>query len=290
MLGNAPHFSEQVWNQALQFASHNLTPYLYNILAALLILLIGKWLAGRIVAIATPAIEERTGPTIGRFLARLILAALLTFVAIAALTQVGVQTTSLIAIFGAAGLAVALSLKDSLAHFAAGVMLVSLRPFKIGDYVEVAGTNGTVQEISIFSTTLATDDNCVAIIPNGSIVQAKIINYSSSATRKMNLTVRVPYGANLATVKDELLGLARQDPRFLAQPAPQVSVTNLGDTGVDLRVSASAATAEYWNARFALIERIKNRLGELGLALPARQLDVRMDPAAPCTKAVNSEE
>lgn len=275
MTGNTPQFTEQVWNQALQFASHNLTPYLYNILAALLIFLVGRWLARRIVAVTTPALERRTGPTIGRFLERLILVALLTFVVIAALTQLGVQTTSLIAIFGAAGLAVALSLKDSLSHFAAGVMLVSLQPFKIGDYVQIAGTNGTVREISMFSTMLATDDNCIAIVPNGSIVQANIINYSASPTRKLALTVRVPYSADLATVRRELLALVQADTRFLKQPPPAVATTNLGDTGVDVLVTAHAGTTDYWATRFALVEAIKNRLDDLRVTPPARHIVLR---------------
>lgn len=280
MKNEAAGLLAHIQDQAGTFLSQNLTPYLYNIVVALLIFFVGRWVVRRLAKFSEPAMEKRMDPMAARFLANILFIALFAFVVIAAIAQLGVHTSSLVAIFGAAGLAVALSLRNSLANFAAGVLLVTLHPFKIGDYVQVADTSGTVKAVTIFSTILALDDNCTATLPNGIILQAKIVNYSDSERRGISITVRVPYSADLGSVRAELTKLIDTEPRILRQPAPTVSVTNLADNGVDVNLFANTKTSDYWSTRFALNERIKNRFTEMGIDWPPQRMAVAVSQPA----------
>jgi len=202
--------------------------------------------------------------------------ALLLFVIIAALEQLGVDTTSLIALLGAAGLAVGLALQNSLANFAAGVMLIVFRPFKAGDFVEAGGTTGVVEKISIFSTTMRTGDNREVIVPNGSIYGSNITNYSARETRRIDLVFGIGYGDDIRKARDIILSILDQDERILNDPAPVVAVGELGASSVDFVVRPWVATADYWNVRWDLLEKVKLAFDENKVSIPFPQRDVHL--------------
>lgn len=272
---------EQAWQQAQVFISGNVTPYLYNILAALIIFLVGKWLAGRVARWLEHVMEKRVEHTVARFVANILNVLLFIFVIIAALSQLGVKTTSLVAILGAASLAVGLSLKDSLANFAAGVLLVSLRPFRAGDYIETGSVQGIVKEIKIFATTLITADNKVIVLPNNAIINAAIINHYAMPTRRIDMLIRISYSADLGKVKSDLLKIMADDQRILKDPEAMVSVAALADTGVDLNVRPWVKSGDYWPVRWDVVEQIKLHFTDIGLQIPAQKVDIIMQkPAA----------
>ena len=191
--------------QLQTFFNDNLVPYAWNIVAALLIFLIGLWVVARLSKWLQNLMGKRLDSTIAKFLGRIIHVLLFLFVVIAALDRLGVKTTSLVAILGAAGLAVGLALKDSLSNFAAGVMLILFRLFREGHYVEVAGTSGTVKEIRIFATVLTSPDNKVITVPNAEILSNNIVNYSEKPTRRVDMVFGVSYDADLSQVKKRQL-------------------------------------------------------------------------------------
>lgn len=274
MTENAQGLVEQLWQQANSFISTNLTPYLYNILAALIIFLVGKWLAKRLARWLEGVMEKRMEHTVARFIANILNVLLFMFVIIAAISQLGVKTTSLVAILGAISLAVGLSLKDSLANFAAGVLLVSLRPFRVGDYIEVASIQGFVKDIKIFATTLTTADNKVIIVPNNSVISAAIINHYAMPTRRIDMVIRISYSADLGKVKEDLLAIMAADQRVLKEPEPIVSVAALADTGVDLNVRPWVKSDDYWGVRWDVTEQIKIHFTNIGLQIPAQKVEM----------------
>jgi small conductance mechanosensitive channel len=274
MTENSFDWVGQIWQQAQIFFSSHITPYLYNILAALLIFLIGKWLAKRVARWIERMMERRMESTVARFVADILNVLLFVFVIIATLSQLGVRTTSLVAILGAASLAVGLSLKDSLANFAAGVLLISLRPFRVGDYVETNSVQGTVKEIKIFATTLISPDNKIVVVPNNSIINAAIVNHYAMPTRRIDMVLRVSYSADLSRVKADLLDIMARDKRILKTPEAVVTVSSLGDTGVDLNVRPWVNSGDYWDVRWNLTEQIKNHFSDIGLRIPAQPVDV----------------
>lgn len=269
-------FLHEVWQQTLNLATHNLTPALYNILLALIIFLLGKWFTGWLAHWMEGALEKRMDSTVARFVTNIAKVLLYVFVVIAALTQLGIKTTSLIAILGAASLAVGLSLKDSLANFAAGVLLVSLRPFRVSDYISTSDVEGTVREIKIFSTTLVTSDNRVITIPNSQVISGAIVNHFTLPTRRITLLIRVPYSADLGQVKNGLLEIMNNDQRILKDPAPLVSVASLGDSWVDLNVRPWVKSADYWAVNWDLLEQIKNRFADSSLGTSVQKLEVTL--------------
>lgn len=277
-------FLQDTWQATLNLASHNLTPVLYNILLALLIFLVGKWLTGWLTRWMERALERRTEKTVARFVTNFAKVLLYVFVVIAALTQLGIKTTSLVAILGAAGLAVGLSLKDSLSNFAAGVLLVSFRPFRVGDVIGTAGMEGTVREIKIFSTTLVTSDNRVISIPNSQIINGPVINHYAMPTRCIAMVIRVPYSADLSQIKNGLMSILKADQRVLKDPAPLVSVRALADTGVDLNVLPWVKSTDYAATQWDLLEQIKNHFSELALGTPAQKMEVTVVANASSTQ------
>ena len=248
-----------------------------KVIAALAILIIGRWVAMAMRKGLQRMMEKGSAdPIIIGFVSSIAYVALLAFVVIAALGQLGIQTTSFIAILGAAGLAVGLALQGSLANFAAGFLMIIFRPFKVGDFVEAAGVAGVVKEIQIFTTTLKTGDNKTIIIPNAKISGDNIINYSAEKNRRVDMTVGVAYSADLSRVKEVLNDIIRKDPRILTDPAPLVVVGELADSSVNFIVRVWTKNEDYWGVRFDATETIKNRFDAAGISIPFPQRDIHI--------------
>lgn len=248
-----------------------------GIIVALVILVIGRWLAMWFATIGRKAMNRGgVEETLARFLAKLIYYALLAAVVIAAADQVGINTTSFLAIMGAAGLAVGLALKDSLANFASGVMLILFRPFKVGDAVTAGGVTGKVQQIDIFSTIILTPDNQRFIIPNSGITSGVITNINAEPTRRIDLVIGIGYDDDIQLAKDTITELVRADDRILEDPAPAIAVAELGASSVDIIVRPWVKTDNYWNVRLDLTEKIKLTFDEKGISFPYPQQDVHM--------------
>jgi small conductance mechanosensitive channel len=263
------------------FSSADLMPMLsgwvIKIVIALLIYLIGKWIAKRITNFVRKLMEARdSDPTLVNFLSNVVYAILLIAVILAALDTLGLPVTSLIAVVGAAGLAVGLALKDSLGNFASGVMLVMFRPFKKGDFVEVAGVAGSVEEIRIFSTTLTTPDNKLIIIPNGQVASDTITNYSANEQRRVDLVFGVGYDDDLKVAREVLVRLCADHPKVLDDPETKIFVMNLGDSSVDFAVRPWAKTEDYWTVYSDLLEQAKVELEAAGCNIPYPQTDVHL--------------
>lgn len=255
--------------QVLKFLEVHVTPWSLKIAVALIIFFIGHFIAGVISgAIAKLLAHTKLDRILVEFLRSVVRALLLVVVLVAALDQLGVNTNSLIAMLGAAGLAVGLALQSSLQNFAAGFMLLIFRPFKAGDFVETAGTSGMIESIGIFSTKLYTGDNKEVIIPNGAIYSGNIVNYSSRKTRRIDMTFLVSYGDDLRLAKDIILQIVNSDQRVLKDPAPQVAVGELAPSGVSFVVRPWTNSENYWDLRFDLNEKIKLAFDEHKITIP----------------------
>jgi len=254
-----------------------LTEWAINIILALLIYVVGKWVARRITNFCRKLLEKaEMDVTLVNFLSNVVFAVLLVAVILAALDTLGIPVTSLMAIVGAAGLAVGLALKDSLGNFAAGVMLVLFRPFRAGDFVEVAGVSGTVQTIRIFSTVLTTPDNKEIIIPNSQISAGTITNYSANDTRRVDLVFGVSYDDDLRVAREVLPRLCEEHPLILKEPATSIFVLNLGESSVDFAVRPWVNSGDYWKVYGDLLEQGKNELEKAGCSIPYPQQDMHM--------------
>lgn len=249
--------------------------YGINLIAAIAIYIIGKWLA-KVVANFTEKLmlKSKVEQTLASFVKHIVYALLLAVVIIAALNRLGVNTTSAVAVIGAAGLAIGLALQGSLANFAAGVMLILFKPYKIGDFIEAGGTSGTVAEIQIFNTLLNTPDNRRIIVPNSIITGGNIANWSAISHRRVDLTFGISYGDDMKKAKDILLKLVKDDSRVLSEPAPVVAVSELGDSSVNLVCRPWVKPADYWGVRFDITEKGKIALEKEGLTIPFPQRDV----------------
>jgi small conductance mechanosensitive channel len=248
-----------------------------KVLAALLIFLIGRWISARIASAVAAATERaNVDPTLTKFLRSVVYMALLVMVVLAAVQQLGVQATSFFAILGAAGLAVGLALKDSLANFSSGVMLVFFRPFRVGDYVEAGGVAGTVDAISIFNTTMKTPDNRVIIVPNSQIYAGAITNFSALETRRIDLVFGIGYDDDVARAKEVMYSVMAADERILDDPAPAVMMLELADSSVNFAVRPWVASADYWAVRGDLLEGIKKAIEGNGMSIPYPQRDVHL--------------
>jgi small conductance mechanosensitive channel len=216
--------------------------------------------------------------TLVSFSSNLTYALLMVMVIIAVLNQLGIQTTSFIAILGAAGLAVGLALQGSLANFAAGVLMVIFKPFKVGDFIDAGGTMGTVEEIEIFTTKMLTPDNKLIIIPNNQITNGTITNFSAKETRRVDLVIGVSYGDDLTKVKAVLEDILIKDERVLDEPAPTVAVLQLGESSIDFAVRPWVKSDDYWSTLFDLNKTIKERFDAEGISIPFPQRDVHLYP------------
>lgn len=255
--------------------------YGVRIVGALVIFIIGKWLAKLLTGVVKRLMKNaNVDETLLTFLGNLAYALLLTFVVLAALSQLGVNTTSFIAVLGAAGLAIGLALQGSLSNLGAGVLLIIFKPFKIGDFVDAGGAMGTVEALNIFTTQLKTPDNRVVIVPNSNITGGNITNFSAKDTRRVDLVFGVSYSDDLRKVKDELAGLVSADERILKDPAPVIAVSELADSSVNFIVRPWVKTADYWNVYFDLHERVKRRFDEQGISIPFPQRDVHVSRLA----------
>lgn len=251
----------------------------YGILAlqALAIFIIGRIIAGIIRKIADN-VMKRGGmdDMLRKFIRNILYAVLMTFVIIATISKLGIQTASLVAVIGAAGLAVGLALQGSLANFAAGVLMIIFRPYKIGDLVNVAGTEGFVEEVDVFTSVLRTPDKTKIIIPNGQIMSDKIINYTESEVRRMELSVGIGYSDDIDKARTAILDAFKGDKYIVADIDPSVTVAELGDSSVNLAVRPWVRSAEYAPASHHLTEVIKKALDAAGVNIPFPQRDVHV--------------
>lgn len=248
-----------------------------NLVTALVIFFVGKWIVGMVIKGMMKAMQKGDlDITLRRFIGNLARTLLMLFVIIAAINALGVQTASLIALVGAAGLAVGLALQGSLANFAAGVLIVLFRPYKVGDWIEGGGVSGSVEEVQILTTVLKTGDNKRVIIPNSQIMGTTITNYSANDTRRVDLVVGVSYSDDLDKVRKELQDLVDADERILKDPAVTIAVSELADSSVNFVLRPWVNTADYWAVYFDLTERVKKRFDEVGISIPFPQRDVHI--------------
>ncbi len=248
-----------------------------RLLIALAIFVIGRWVAKWLTNNVRKLLNYReVDETLVAFLANFTYSILLTAVILASLDELGLPVTSLVAVVGAAGLAVGLALKDSLANFAAGVMLVAFRPFTKGDFVEVAGISGSVNEVRIFSTILTTGDNKLIIIPNGQVAAGTITNYTAMDRRRIDLVIGVSYSDDLKLVREILERVCSQHPDVLEDPQPTIMILDLGASSVDFAVRPWSKTTEYWRVRSDLLENAKYELEKAGCSIPFPQTDLHV--------------
>jgi len=260
---------EKIWELA--------TSYGVRLVAAVVLLVVGRWIAKLLRRIFKKVMTKRAvDVTISSFVGSLIYYLLLAFFVIAALGQLGVQTTSLVAILGAAGLAVGLALQGSLANFAAGFLMILFRPFTVGDYIEGAGTAGTVEKIQIFSTQLQTPDNKTVIVPNAGLTSGNIVNYSTKGTRRVDMTFGIGYDDDIDKAKAIIEEMIQADARVLPDPAPVIAVAALADSSVNIVVRPWVKSSDYWGLFFELTEKIKKRFDAEGISIPFPQRDVHV--------------
>jgi len=248
-----------------------------KLVAAALILLIGNWLAKKLSAFFVVVMDRHdVDITLTKFLRNIVYYALLTAVVIAAAGQLGINTTSFLTVVGAAGLAIGLALKDSLANFSAGVMLIFFRPFKVGDVVTVAGETGAVEEITIFNTVMNTADNQRKIIPNSIVSSGTITNITANSTRRIDMVFGIGYDDDIKGAEQILMELVQKEPKVLSDPSVTVAVSELADSSVNFVVRPWVNTEDYWDVKFSLTEKIKLAFDEAGISIPYPQQDVHM--------------
>ncbi|WKE64634.1 mechanosensitive ion channel [Gallaecimonas kandeliae] len=251
--------------------------YAPKLVLAIIVLLVGLWLIGGLVKLMTKGMEVRkVEPTLRHFLANLTRIGFKVLLLISVASIIGIETTSFVAVVGAAGLAVGLALQGSLANFAGGVLILFFRPFKVGDVIEAGGHIGTVREIQIFNTILNTPDNKRVIIPNGQLSNNSLINYSSEPTRRVDFVFGVSYGANIDEVKSTLGEILANDSRILKDPAPMVVLSALADSSVNFTVRAWVNAADYWGVFFDTQEAVKKTFDTKGIEIPFPQRDLHL--------------
>ncbi len=248
-----------------------------KILAAIAVFIFGKLIARFLRNLSVKIMtKSKVDPTLVSFLGHLIYIALLTFIILAALGQLGIQTTSFIAVIGAAGLAIGLSLQGSLSNFAAGVLMIIFRPFKVGDLIDGAGVLGTVEEIQIFTTLLLTPDNKTVIIPNAKLTSDNITNFNAKPTRRIDLVFGVSYSDDIDKVKAVISDVLSQDKRILADPSPTIGLLEMADSSINFAVRPWVKPADYWGVFFDVNEKMKKRFDAEGISIPFPQRDVHV--------------
>jgi len=248
-----------------------------KLIAAIVILIIGRIVVKLIRKLILRVMNKRKiDETISTFVSSLTYSALWIFVILAALSQVGIQTTSFMAIIGAAGLAIGLALQGSLSNFASGFLIILFRPFKVGDYVEAGGVSGVISKISIFTTDLNSVDNKKIIVPNAQIMNGTITNYTAENTRRVDLVFGVGYESDMKRVKDVLMGIIEKHELVLKDPAPFVRLGKLNDSSIDFTVRVWSKTSDYWDVYFDLTEQAKVEFDKNGLNIPYPQMDVHL--------------
>ena len=265
------------WNQLLGVLQTKGVDFAINVAIALAIFYVGKMLISLVVRGLHKVMQrQQVDKTLETFVCNLVRMVLLVIVVIAAIGQVGIETTSFIAIFGAAGLAVGLALQGSLSNFAAGVLIVLFRPYRVGDFIEAAGISGSVEQVQILTTVLKTGDNKQVIVPNGQIMDSIITNYSANDTRRVDMVVGVSYDDDLDKVRDTIKELIAAEDRILDEPACTIAVSALADSSVNFVVRPWVKTPDYWGVMFDLTEAIKKRFDKDGITFPFPQQDVHV--------------
>ncbi len=247
-----------------------------NAVMAAAIIIIGFFIVKRVRAILKNNLKKHIDPMIASFLTNIAYVLMMALVVIAALGKLGVETTSLAAVIGAAGLAIGLSLKDSLANFASGVMIIAFRPFHTGDYIEAGGVSGVVEGIQMFSTQLVSPDNKHIIVPNAQITGSSIINYSTKDTRRVDLEFGIGYDDDIKKAKTTLQRLVKADKRILAEPEPVIAVSELADSSVNFVVRPWVKAGDYWDVKFELTEKVKLAFDKAGISIPFPQSEVHL--------------
>lgn len=248
-----------------------------RLVSAIVVLLLGMWLARIVTRMAAGALTRaKFDDMLVSFLRRVVYSAALVIVFVTVLAQLGVQTTSLLAVIGAAGLAIGLALQGSLANIAAGIMLIALRPFRVGDTVEIAGVSGVVDQVRVFQTVIKSFSNHEIILPNAQITSAPIVNFTALGQRRIEVPVGISYDADIRAAREVLVALAKAHEKVLEDPAPSVMVNGLGDNSVDLTLRAFVNTPDWAGTRSDLIEATHRELGQAGIGIPYPQRDVHL--------------
>ncbi|MCA9755274.1 MAG: mechanosensitive ion channel [Candidatus Eisenbacteria bacterium] len=272
-----PDTLERIWASVVPFVAQ----YGLQVIGAVVILVIGRIGSNIVGGVVERGLRKANAdPSLRGFLVNMTKIAILAFAVIAALSKFGVQTTSFVAVLGAAGFAVGLALQGSLSNFAAGVMILIFRPIQVGDLIESNGHLGFVKEVGLFVTTLATLDNQKVIIPNATLTGGIINNVNGYGVRRVDLTAGISYGDEMSKAKDILLGILRDHPKVLAEPAPSVAVSELGDSSVNFVVRPWCNAADYWDVYFDVTQSIKERFDAQGVKIPFPQRDVHLFQAA----------
>lgn len=265
-------------NEAISWFASNqdlMIQFVLNVVTAVMIFIIGHWMAKKVSAYFAHLLLKRNfDQTVVEFIETMVRYVLLTMVLIASLGRIGVETTSVVAVIGAAGLAIGLALQGSLSNLAAGVLIVTFRPFKSGDYVEVGGVAGSVVSIQFFSTVLTTPDNKMVVVPNGTVISTPITNYSHHKTRRIDYIIGVSYKSDLKKTKEALIRVITANEHVLKDPAPMVGVHALADSCIHFVVRPWVKTEDYWLVYFDLLQAIKEELDKEGIEIPYPQMDV----------------
>lgn len=254
-----------------------LTIYGIKVIAAIAIFVVGRWIAKGFRSISTRAMDKRgVETTISRFVGNLTYMALLAFFIIAALGQLGIQTASFVVVLGAAGLAIGLALQGSLSNFASGFLMIIFKPFKVGDYVEVAGVAGTVEEIQVFTTTLKTPDNKTVIIPNSNITGDNIVNWTIKGTRRVDMVFGIGYDDDIDKAKQVISDILAKDDRILDDPPTQIALSELADSSVNFVARPWVKIEDYFGVYCDALENIKKAFDAEGISIPYPQRDVHV--------------
>ena len=262
-----------LWNQLSELMSS----FGISLFIALFILVIGRQVVKILIKVISSALERsNTEDTVRIFVTNLLNTLLMIVVFIAAINQLGIQTTSIIAVLGAAGLAIGLALQGSLSNFAAGILIVIYRPYKVGDYIQADNHLGTVDDIQIFSTVLKTPDNKLVIVPNGSIMNGSIVNFSNQDKRRVDILASCSYEDDIDKVKSVLADILSKDDRILSEPKPRIAVSELADSSVNLIVRPWVKNSDYIDVYYSLLEEIKKRFDQEGISIPYPQSDVHI--------------
>ncbi len=252
--------------------------YAFSLLMALLVFLIGKWVARRVTNLLVTVLRKVNGmdETLVKFLENIVYYILMIVVILTAVSELGIETTSFMAILGAAGLAIGLALQGSLGNFASGVMIILFKPFKVGDVITAAGVTGSVKEVSIFNTIMITPDNQKVIVPNAAITSGSITNINANATRRVDLVVGIGYDDDIKKAKTVLNSIVESDQRVLKEKGITVAVSELADSSVNFVVRAWVNTPDYWGVKFDLTENIKVTFDKEGISIPYPQQDLHL--------------
>ncbi|MEL6383585.1 MAG: mechanosensitive ion channel domain-containing protein [Cyanobacteria bacterium J06626_18] len=268
---------QEVIQQVQAYITTSGVDILINIVAAIIIFLVGRWIASLVRQLVRRVMSRaEVDATLTSFAAMLAYYGVMAFAVVAALNRLGIQTGSIIAVLGAAGLAVGLALQGSLANFAAGVLVILFRPFNVGDLIEGAGALGIVQDIQLFTTTLVTPENKRVIIPNATLTGDNIVNYTAEGKLRVDTVIGVAYEANIDQVKTVISEALQSDPLVLKDPVPTVAVMELADSSVNFAVRPWTKPENYWDVYFNTYENVKKRLDAAGISIPFPQRDVHI--------------